>query len=88
VGRLALSLAARTRRGLPRLEELGAAGDDGVELVANRVSVPRTPAIAPAALQALGLTGVNSLRVAGGTATLDLTGRSDRARARSGARAT
>jgi hypothetical protein len=75
VGRLALSLAARTRRGLPRLEELGAAGDDGVELVANRVSVPRTPAIARAALQALGLTGVNSLRVAGGTATLDLTGR-------------
>jgi hypothetical protein len=48
---------------------------NGVELVANRVFVPRTPAVARAGLQALGLIGVNSLRVASGTAALDLTGR-------------
>jgi Immunoglobulin-like domain of bacterial spore germination/Sporulation and spore germination len=45
---------------------------NGVELEAQRVSVPRTQAVARAALQALGFTGVSSLRIADGTATLDL----------------
>ena len=44
---------------------------NGVELEAARVSVPRTRAVARAALQALGI-GVNSLRIADGTATVDL----------------
>ena len=45
---------------------------NGLELEAQRVSVPRTPAVARAALEALGITSVSSLRIADGTATLDL----------------
>jgi len=46
--------------------------ENGVELQAHRVSVPRTKAVAQAALHALGFTDVSSLRIADGTATLDL----------------
>jgi hypothetical protein len=45
---------------------------NGVELEAQRVSVPRTQAVARAALQALGIGEVNSLQIANGTATVDL----------------
>src|SRR5207237_5818518 len=43
----------------------------GTELEAQRVSVPRTQAVARAALKALGIS-VDSLSIAEGTATLDL----------------
>jgi germination protein M len=46
---------------------------NGVELEAQRVSVPRTQAVARAALRALGFEDVSSLRIANGTASLDLT---------------
>src|SRR3989440_8614511 len=45
---------------------------NGVELEAHRVSVPRTQAVARAALEAIGISGLTSLRISGGTATLDL----------------
>src|SRR5256885_16726874 len=45
---------------------------NGVELEAERISVPRTQAVARAALQALGINGVSSLRIADGTATIEL----------------
>jgi Immunoglobulin-like domain of bacterial spore germination/Sporulation and spore germination len=45
---------------------------NGAELEAERVSVPRTKAVARAALRELGISGVTSLRIADGTATLDL----------------
>jgi Immunoglobulin-like domain of bacterial spore germination/Sporulation and spore germination len=45
---------------------------NGAELEAERVSVPRTQAVARAALRELGITGITSLRIADGTATLDL----------------
>jgi hypothetical protein len=45
---------------------------NGAQLEAERVSVPRTQAVARAALQELGFAGIGSLRIADGTATLDL----------------
>jgi hypothetical protein len=45
---------------------------NGAELRAERVSVPRTQAVARAALQALGIDSVRSLSIADGTATVGL----------------
>jgi hypothetical protein len=45
---------------------------NGVVLEAQRVSVPRTQAVARAALGALGVGDVSSLQIANGTATVDL----------------
>src|SRR5919201_3128772 len=45
---------------------------NGAQLEAERVSVPRTQAVARAALRELGIAGITSLRIADGTATLDI----------------